>query len=64
VPSVGGINRFIRDESAQDLVEYALLCAFIGLVSVLVWANIVTLLGLRYGEYNSNVQALWASPDP
>ncbi len=32
--------RFVRDESAQDLVEYALLGVFIGVVSVLVWQNI------------------------
>jgi Flp pilus assembly pilin Flp len=58
------IRRFIADEDAQDLMEYAFLGAFIGVVSILVWQNIVSLLSARYSEYNSNVQTLWASPDP
>ena len=56
--------RFLRDEDAQDLMEYALLGIFVGVVGVVVWNNIVTLLGLRYSEYNSNVQDLWDPPDP
>lgn len=55
---------FLADESAQDLVEYAFLGAFIGVVSVLVWQNISTLIGARYTEYNTNVNTLWASPEP
>jgi Flp pilus assembly pilin Flp len=55
---------FVRDESAQDLVEYALLGVFVGVVSVLVWQNISTLIGVRYTEYNTNVNTLWASPEP
>ncbi len=55
---------FIADDGAQDLVEYALLGAFIGVVSVIVWQNISTLIGLRYAEYNTNVNSLWASPEP
>lgn len=55
---------FVRDDSAQDLVEYALLGVFIGVASVLVWQNISSLIGLRYTEYNTNVNTLWASPEP
>jgi Flp pilus assembly pilin Flp len=58
------IARFLADDSAQDLVEYALLGAFIGVVAVIVWANISTLIGLRYAEYNTDVNDLWASPEP
>ena len=58
------ISRFLADESAQDLVEYALLGAFIGVVSVLVWQNIVSLLGDRYTDYNTNVPTLWEPPNP
>lgn len=58
------IARFVRDESAQDLVEYAMLGAFIGVVGILVWQNIVTLLGARYTEYNTNIPPLWEPPDP
>ena len=57
-------RRFFREEDAQDLMEYALLGVFVGVVGVLVWNNIVSLLGIRYGEYNTNVQDLWVQPDP
>jgi Flp pilus assembly pilin Flp len=56
--------KLIIDEDAQDLVEYALLGAFIGVVSIIVWQNIVTALGLRYTDYNTNVPQLWEPPDP
>ena len=55
---------FVSDDGAQDLVEYALLGAFIGVVSVIVWQNIAASIGLRYTEYNTNVNSLWASPEP
>jgi Flp pilus assembly pilin Flp len=58
------LRRLLREDDAQDLMEYALLGLFVGVVGVLVWNNIVTLLGLRYGEYNTNVQDLWVPPDP
>jgi Flp pilus assembly pilin Flp len=58
------LSFFIRDEDAQDLVEYALLGAFIGIASILVWQNIVTAIGLRYTDYNTNVPQLWEPPDP
>jgi hypothetical protein len=45
-------------------MEYAMLGLFIGVVGVIVWNNIVTLLGERYTEYNTNVQDLWVPPDP
>ena len=41
-----------------------MLGAFIGVVSVLVWQNISALIGDRYSEYNSNVNTLWAPPEP
>jgi Flp pilus assembly pilin Flp len=58
------VYRFLGDEDAQDLVEYALLGMFIGVVGVIIWQNILSLLGDRYGEYNTNVQDLWVPPDP
>lgn len=61
---VQALRQLLRDEDAQDLVEYAFLGAFIGVVGIIVWNNIVSLLGTRYGEYNTNVQSIWASPEP
>ena len=58
------LQRWYYDESAQDLVEYAYLAAFVGLAGLLVWATIVQLIGARYTDYNSGVQGLWESPQP
>jgi Flp pilus assembly pilin Flp len=64
MPTVATLRRFIAEEDGQDLMEYVLLCAFVALTGILVWQGIVTLLGVRYVEYNSQVQDIWASPDP
>jgi hypothetical protein len=58
------ILSFLNDDSAQDLVEYAYLGLFVGLVGIVTWASIVDLMGDRYTEYNADVQGLWVSPDP
>ena len=58
------IRRFVEDDDAQDLVEYAYLCAFIGLCAIAIWAEIVTLMGTQYTTANVEVENLWASPDP
>jgi Flp pilus assembly pilin Flp len=54
--------RFWREESGQDLVEYALLTLLVGLVGATVWSGIVVLIGDRYTDYNTGVQELWESP--
>lgn len=58
------IRRLVKDDDAQDLVEYAYLAAFIGLAGIVVWQNIVTLMGAHYTTANVAVENLWASPDP
>jgi len=63
--TIGEVLRtFLADESAQDLIEYAYLSIFVGLVGVTVWNTIVQLLGIRYAGYNTGVQTLWCSPNP
>ena len=56
------LRRFLVEDSAQDLVEYAYLAVFVGLVGVAVWGSIVQLLGARYTDYNNGVQGIWCSP--
>jgi Flp pilus assembly pilin Flp len=58
------IRRLIREETGQDLMEYALLGAFIGVVGILAWRGIVTQVGARYTEFNANVPLYWEPPDP
>jgi Flp pilus assembly pilin Flp len=60
-------RRFWRDETGQDLVEYALLTLFVGLVGMAVWSGIVSVIGDNYNGYNNQdtgVPSLWESPNP
>jgi Flp pilus assembly pilin Flp len=57
-------RRFLVDEDGQDLMEYVLLCAFVALTGIVVWQTIVTLLGQDYAQANTQVQDIWATPDP
>lgn len=58
------LRQFVREESAQDLVEYAYLTAFIGLAGLAVWQAIVGTMGTAYLGYDTNVQGAWEPPDP
>lgn len=58
------VYRLITDESAEDLVEYGLLTAFIGLAGVAVLGLILTTLGSGYSNWDSGTQNLWEMPDP
>ena len=46
------IQRFIREEAGQDLIEYALLAAFISIVAV----TMIIAVGSDVNRYFSNVQ--------
>jgi pilus assembly protein Flp/PilA len=46
-------NRFIREESGQDIIEYALLAAF---VSIVAWGILVT-IGTDVKSIYTNVNA-------
>jgi len=54
----------IKDETGQDMIEYALLCTFIGLASVLGIGLIRTAIGGTYGSWNTEMNALWEPQDP
>jgi Flp pilus assembly pilin Flp len=56
--------RLIREECAEDLIEYGLLTAFIGLAGVAIVGLILTALGSGYTNWNSNTQGIWEMPDP
>ena len=44
------IQRFIREEDGQDVIEYALLAAFISIVAVLVIITVGTDVNLIYAR--------------
>ncbi len=57
--------RLKSDESGQDVVEYALLGALIGIASILTWQLLVTAVGTVYGAADSGVQTTsGCTPNP
>jgi Flp pilus assembly pilin Flp len=59
------LRRLLVDDGGQDLIEYALLSAFIGVCCVLVWPNIRLAIGAAFTGWDTNVQALSScTPDP
>jgi Flp pilus assembly pilin Flp len=56
---------FMRDDTGEDIVEYALLGALIGIAAILTWQQIATTVGTVYGNADGAQQALSAcTPDP
>jgi Flp pilus assembly pilin Flp len=57
-----------RDDSGQDIVEYALLGALVGIAALLVWQQLAGLVGVTYDQTTGatgTVQDLSAcTPDP
>ncbi len=59
------LRRLLVDDGGQDLIEYALLSAFIGVCCGLVWPNIRAAIGAAFTGWDTNVQALSSCrPDP
>jgi Flp pilus assembly pilin Flp len=58
------LQRLIRDDEGQDIVEYALLTAGIGLAGVAIWPAITMAIGVTYEALDAKTQDLWEVPDP
>ena len=64
---LGLVASFVADDGAQDLVEYALLAAFVGVAG---WALVTTLPDLMRTTYESwtdptvGVPGQWDPPEP
>jgi Flp pilus assembly pilin Flp len=58
------VRRFVRDKSGQDLVEYALLVALVGVVAAAAMPTIETALSTAYSLWNTNTQDLWQPQEP
>ena len=46
----GLLADLLDDESGQDIVEYALLGAVIGIAAIVIWQQLATTVGEVYGE--------------
>ena len=58
------LRDLIRDESGQDLVEYALLTVFVAIVGALSFNLITDALGNSYPQWDAHEQNLWMPQDP
>ena len=57
--------QFVRDEGGADLLEYALLSAFIGVCAVAAWTSIPPKIAAAYMNWDATVQNLSScTPDP
>ncbi len=59
------LRAFVPDDSGQDIVEYALLGALVGIASILTWQQVVLRVGIAYIAADTNVQTLSScTPNP
>ena len=57
-------ERVIADDSGQDLIEYALLTAIIGISGVLILSTFSTAMGTAYSGWNTAGQNAWQPCPP
>lgn len=58
------IATFVRDDSGQDLIEYALLTGIIGVTTLLAFSSISTKMGNTYNNWNTAAQNVWVPCPP
>jgi pilus assembly protein Flp/PilA len=58
------LRRFLEDESGQDLIEYGLLAAIIGIAGVLVLPLIAPKMGNAFSSWGTQIYNAWVPPDP
>ena len=59
------LRDLLADESGQDIVEYALLGAIVGIGSILTWQLLATAVGDAYSGADADVQNLsGCTPNP
>ncbi len=58
------VRALVADERGQDLVEYALLGTFVGLVGVAAFSSLETAIQNTYATWNTNNNSNWQMPAP
>jgi Flp pilus assembly pilin Flp len=62
---IAELHLLITNDSGQDVVEYALLGAIVGIASILTWQLLATAVGNTYSAADADVQSLSAcTPNP
>jgi Flp pilus assembly pilin Flp len=65
IPAPAMWRAFVAGESGQDLIEYGLLGALIGIASILIWQQLVVTVANVYGAADADVQIRSScTPDP
>jgi Flp pilus assembly pilin Flp len=57
-------TRLLRDETGQDLVEYALISAAIGVSAALCFYALLSAFGIAYSGFVAGANGLWVPPPP
>ena len=52
------LREFVSEEHGQDVIEYALLGALVGVASILTWQQVVIRVGIAYTTADADVQNL------
>ena len=58
------LRRLIGEDDGQDVIEYALLTAGIGVCSIATWPLIETGIFNVYKALNTDTQDIWEVPNP
>lgn len=58
------LKHLAGDTRGQDMIEYALLALFFGIVGVAAWDAIETSLASAYTNFDAGEQSLWEPPAP
>ena len=63
--AIASCAMFGSDDSGQDIVEYALLGALVGIAAILVWQQLLATVGTVYTAADAGVQIKsTCKPDP
>jgi Flp pilus assembly pilin Flp len=57
-------KRLLHETAGQDLVEYALLTAAVGIAAVVAWNAMEQVIFAVYSSWDTSVQDLWEPQDP
>lgn len=58
------VRRLLAEDTGQDLVEYALLAAFVALASIAGINAVQAALQTTYTSWNAGMQNCWQMPAP
>ena len=64
MPMTELFRRLLFSEDAQDVVEYALLTAGVGLAGIATWPLIAVGIGNAYASFDADTQNIWEVPNP